>query len=95
MNADERMAQIQKSAARDPSYGNFLDSEKNPLEIGAMYCCCEERTDYGAQPEETYTNYGMLVRYAGNGDFLDADTLEECEADYDFLVRQQAPVIEL
>lgn len=65
----------------------LIDNKFNPLEIGAMYCC--GFTDNGA------TQYGELLRYAGNGRFLDANTLEETSVDYDFLVRQAGSTIDL
>ncbi len=73
--------------------GELKDTEGQLLETGAMYCCALRSTR--AVAGSTRLDLGPLVRYAGNGRFLDADTLEETSPDWDVLVRQVAPVIPL
>lgn len=74
----------------------ILDTEKQPLEVGAMYCCVTEiRQSNGEQ----YTDFGILVRYcgrdleSGRSLFADADTWDECDIHGDGLQRQQCPVV--
>jgi hypothetical protein len=72
----------------------ILDTAGNPLEVGAMYACVTIQNDADRGDEE-YERFDALVRYAGDGEFLDADTLEECDPDFDKLHRQVGPVIDL
>ncbi|VFR81284.1 hypothetical protein ISE1_2733 [plant metagenome] len=69
------------------------DTEGQLLEVGAMYCCALHNT--GPDAKSIPLDLGQLVRYAGDGRFLDADTLDETFPDWDVLVRQVAPVIPL
>lgn len=62
------------------------DSKGKPLEKGALYCCFADDRDED------------LVRFLGleNGRprFADADTWGEVYPDFDYLVKQYAPVID-
>lgn len=66
------------------------DCESRDLEIGALYVC-----GLNDGPDATY---GELVRYVGivegRQTFADADTWEEFRPDFDFLLRQNAQVID-
>ncbi len=63
----------------------ILDASGAPLQIGAMYVCVTVQLD--DQCKE-YDRHDGLVRYVGGDQFVDADSLEDCVADYDKLVRQ-------
>lgn len=51
------------------------DSDGQLLEIGALYCCALH--NIGWKAEDFLLDFGILVRYAGDGRFLDADTIEK------------------
>lgn len=72
------------------------DSDSNELQAGAMYCCAFQRDD-------GENDYGILVRFIGYQNvcgedypvFADADNWEDLdECDYEFLVRQDTPIID-
>lgn len=70
------------------------DLAGNTLEVGAMYCCCIAPVFDG-----DHTQYNELVRFVGviegRETFADADTWEEATPDFDFLVRQDSPVVDV
>lgn len=73
----------------------ILDTNGNPLEVGAMYCCTLVEMD-GSDNE--YEMHGNLVRYVGAIDgrdvFADADDWNEIDCEFDKLIRQAGPVID-